>query len=119
MSRLSILILILIPFHMGCPKSNECGRNFYLSGRVTDQSGVPLENVEVREVTHFGFDSVETTTNASGDYSSFLGTYSDLGNGYIYFRKSGYRDTATSSIGKGDGSCGDQQVVRDGIMIAE
>lgn len=115
--KMTVIIVILLLF-VSCPKSNECGRNFFYSGKVTDQNAVPLENVEVHSVGHYNFDKLETTTNASGDYTKFVGTYSDLGNEYIYFRKSGFQDLITAPvIGKGDGACGDQQIVRDGVMV--
>mgnify|MGYP001611362232 FL=1 len=114
---MTAIIIILLIF-ASCPKSNECGRSFYISGKVTDQNGVPLENVEVHSVDPFNYDVIQVTTNASGDYSHLIGTYSDLGSTYIYFRKSGFQDLTTSPvIGKGNGACGDQQIIRDGVMV--
>jgi len=115
MKMLGIILIIFI--FASCPQSNECGRNFYFSGKVTDQNDMPLQDVEVHSVGHYGLDIIRTTTNASGDYSKFEGTYSDLGNEYIYFRKAGFQDLITTPvIGKGDGACGDQQIIRNGKM---
>lgn len=112
-----IYLIISILVFVGCPKSNECGKNFYISGNVIDQNDLPLTDVEVRSVTPLGYDSIEVTTNTSGDFSKYLGKYSDLGNGYIYFRKAGYQNLVTSPvIGKGDGTCNDQNIIRNGKM---
>lgn len=99
-------------------KPGDCGKNFYISGKVVDQNDLPMSDVEVYEVTHFGFvGKPAASTNASGDFSYFLGKYSDLGNGYIFFRKTGYPDLSTSPVlGKGDGTCNDQQIIRNGKM---
>jgi hypothetical protein len=103
----------------GCPNKNgECLINFYISGTVTDQGGVAIQGVEVHYVTHYGHDSIVSVTDLQGKYSEFHGSYTDLGNSYIYFRKSGFQDLTTSPvIGKGNGACGDQQIVRDGVML--
>ena len=65
-----ILLIISILVFLGCPKNNECGSNFYISGKITDQNDVPMQDVEVHYVTHYGFDVLTTTTNASADYWS-------------------------------------------------
>lgn len=114
------LILIIFLITSGCKKNNECLINFYISGQVIDANNNGIPSVEIHYVTHYGFDSViKETTDSEGKFSYFEGSYSDLGNSYIYFRKSGYKDTITSAIGKGNGSCGDQQIIRDAIMEAQ
>jgi hypothetical protein len=110
-------LIVLIFLISGCPKNHDCVINFYFSGTVTDQSGNPIQGVEVHTVTPFGYDSQEFTTDSNGKFSGFEGSYSDLGDSYIYFRKSGYKDLVTAPIGKGSGACGDQEVVRDGVMV--
>jgi hypothetical protein len=42
-----------------------------------------------------------------------------LGNEYIIFKKTGFKDLSTQAIGKGSESCGDQQIVRDGVLEAQ
>ena len=109
---LSTLLLI-----GGCPKNSDCLINFYVSSTVTDQSGTPIPGVEVHYVTHYGYDSLAGTTDSQGIFSEFHGSYTDLGNSYIYFRKAGFKDLTTPAIGKGSGACGDQQIIRDGVMV--
>ncbi|MEK6627849.1 MAG: carboxypeptidase-like regulatory domain-containing protein [Bdellovibrionota bacterium] len=107
----------MILIFASCPKCNECGRNFYISGTVADQMGNPIQGVEVHYVTHYGFDSASATTDAQGKFSQFHGSYTNLGNSYIYYRKAGFQDLTTPVIGKGNGACGDQQIIRDGVMV--
>lgn len=111
-----VLILVLLPI-TSCKKNTDCIINYYISGKVTDINGNGIPNVEIHYLTHYGFDSVITeTTDSEGKYSYFEGSYTDLGNSYIYFKKAGYKDSITPAIGKGNGACGDQQIIRDASM---
>lgn len=115
-----ILILLWFPILLAsCKKSNDCLINFFISGKVTDSSGNGLTGVEIHDVDHYNFDAKKPeTTDSEGKYSFFLGSYSDIGNTYIYFKKTGYKDSITPAIGKGNGACGDQQIIRDASMEA-
>lgn len=110
------LILIFL-FFIGCKKESECTKNFYISGKVTDQSLNPLSDVQVIGVTNFNYTYNVTSTNASGDYTAYEGKYSDLGDTRYIFRKSGYQDLTTRTFNNGDGTCNDQYLIIDGQLV--
>ncbi|WP_415063799.1 carboxypeptidase-like regulatory domain-containing protein [Bdellovibrio sp.] len=115
--RIAILIFALAL--TGCPAVNdECRVLFTLQGRVVDVNGNPIGGVSVLFVTHYGFESDFTVTDSDGNYSKVLGFYSDLGNSYLIFRKTGLREVDSSSLpyGKGDGRCVDQKLIRNAII---
>lgn len=103
----------------GCPVSKDCVVKFNVQGHVTDSTDTPLTDVEVYVKTQYGTESFLTKTDVNGDYKIFLGAYSDLGKSYLIFKKSGFQeaDTAASPLGRGNGSCADQFIVRNAVLV--
>lgn len=119
--NLSSIKKFLLAFYVliiagGCEKDDDCSINFFITGRVVDGSGTAVPDAEVRVNTTLGSESTRATTDLDGKFRFFLGSYSDAGATFIYFRKTGYQDFATGALGKGNGTCGDQEVVRDGTL---
>lgn len=112
---LVVLFLILMTL-VGCKKNGDCVINYFISGTVTDSNGVPIDRAEVHLIDTYNFDVSRANTDTSGKYSFFLGSYSDVGNSYIVIKKTGYKNFSTSAIGKGNGTCGDQQLIYDAIL---
>jgi hypothetical protein len=118
--RFITLVLITNILLASCKKTDQCSINFYLSGTVLDISGNALSDVEVYSIDEYGGGPTKwTITDSEGKYSFFRGSYSTLGNEYLFFKKAGYKDSKTTSIGKGSGACGDQQIVRAAVMEAQ
>jgi hypothetical protein len=115
------IILCFISFLIlpSCKRDDSCLINYFVSGTLTDSSLLPVESADIYEITHYGYISTKPSarTDATGKFRYFLGSYSDVGNTYVFYRKTGYADLATAPIGKGNGSCGDQEIVRDGVML--
>jgi hypothetical protein len=115
----TFLLLLNLFTLLGCKKDESCIINYYISGTVKTAGADPILGVDIFLTDHYNYTSVKpySSTDAVGKFRYFLGSYSDLGNSYVLYRKAGYSDLATAPIGKGNGNCGDQEIVRDGVMI--
>lgn len=118
MKQTSIIAMVSCILLTGCPGTDECIKPYTFKGQVVDGTSTPITGVEVRVVTHYGTDFSVTTTDSNGEYEAEQSAYSDLGNSYLYFKKSGYQNFSTQDqpIGKGDGTCRDQIIVRNAVM---
>lgn len=73
------------------PGGDQCRKNYYISGTVTDQLSNPVSGVTVTGVTHYDFEYPVSVTDALGRYEDYEGKYSDLGNSHYKFSKPGFQ----------------------------
>lgn len=101
----------------GCPADNGCLMDFTVAGKVVDGLGNPVTDVAVYLVNSNGSEYIIVVTDINGEFIYHREMfYGQLEFKYLHYKKVGYTDVTSALLGKGDGTCNHQIIVRNAVI---
>lgn len=118
---LSFISCLLLCLSVNSCRLEDCGKTFLITGKVVDQSNIPIADVKIR--WHYSDASIPEMvlgyTGSNGIYSISHENHGGLRGASIEFVKSGFATQVSTSYSEneaGSGLCGNITLTRDVIL---